>query len=309
MRILQVLLCVSLSVPALAATDGYTDSPSEEKRLPLWSIITDIPDTSWFGMKMAFSKDALPWWAVVGGSTALLWHYDQDILNDVQAKGRSWDLGNSVNYESWLKLGDTTLFSGPKDTAGWLYFMGDGIVPITVSFSMIGTGYFGDKTRAWNTGVEMANALLVGGIFDQAIKRVVGRESPSRATTDGGAVRPFPNLKTYSKDTAKYDAMPSGHIMSAAIMFAVLEEEYPEYNHIFYPAEVAWLGILGFGMINVSVHWASDYPLGIAMGHLFGKSAVAIHHPEKYPTFSKWRFMPMIDPATNEPLVGAMYSW
>lgn len=308
-RLLKSLLCLSLATPLSVMAASDASSTDQEQRIPLWHIVTDIPATSWDGLKTAFSKDALPGWGIVIGTTAVLYHYDQDILNDVQAKGRSWGLGNSVNYESWLTLGNTTLFSGPKDTAGWLYFMGDGFIPVGLSLGMIGTGYFGEKTRAWNTGVEMANGLIVGGLFDQVVKHVVGRQSPSRASVDRGAVRPFPNIKKYSQDTAAYDAMPSGHIMSATIMFTVLEEEYPEYNYIFYPAEVAWLGILGFGMVNVAVHWASDYPMGIAMGYLFGRSAVAIHHPDRYKTFSKWQFLPDVDPATGVPLVSALYSW
>lgn len=308
-RSLKWLLCLCLSVPAFAAPSDYTDDPTQEKRIPLWHIITDIPDTSWDGLKNAFSKSALPNWGVVLGSTAILYNYDEDILRDVQAKGRSWGLGNSVRYKSVLAIGDTTLFSAPTDTAGWLYFMGDGTIPIVLSVGMMSTGYFGDKTRAYNTGVEMANGLLTAAIFDQVSKHAFGRQSPSAATQDRGDWHPFVNLRKYSQKTAAYDAMPSGHIMSAAVMFAVLEEEYSEYNYIFYPAEVVWLSVLGFGMVNVGVHWASDYPLGIAMGHLFGRSAVAIHHPGRYKTLSKWRFMPSTDPATGTPTLSALYTW
>jgi hypothetical protein len=306
-NILNWLLSLSLATPAFAASTSSSED-IQEPRIPFWSIITDFPDTAWYGMKFAVRKEQLPMWGVVAGSTVVLYHYDSDILNDVQTKGRSWGLGNSVNYDSWLKLGDMTLFSGPKDTAGWLYFLGDGTIPVFLSLGMIGTGYWGDKNRAWNTGLEMGNALIVGGVFDQILKRTIGRESPSFS---GGRDkwRPFPNLKRYARETSRYDAMPSGHIMSATIMFTVLEQEYSEYNYIFYPAEVAWLGVLGFGMVNVGVHWASDYPLGIALGYLFGRSAVAIHHPERDKTFSSWQFMPDIDEATGVPLISAVHHW
>ena len=34
------------------------------------------------------------------------------------------------------------------------------------------------------------------------------------------------------------------------------------------------MGLLGYSMLNNGVHWASDYPLGIALGYAFGKLAV-----------------------------------
>jgi len=42
------------------------------------------------------------------------------------------------------------------------------------------------------------------------------------------------------------------------------------------PAEVLYLSALGFGMVNNGVHWASDYPLGIGLGYVFGKGAASI---------------------------------
>jgi hypothetical protein len=293
---------------------AFADQPKlisveDEKRLPLWGIVTDIPDTLWTGTKEQFKKDALPGWAVLLTTSALLYHYDDDILQDVQAKGRSWKLGNSVNYKSVLEVGNTTIYAAPTDTAGWLYFLGDGTIPIVVSASLMGTGYWGKNNRLYNTGVEMATGLLSGAVLDQAIKRATGRESPSKATEPRGKWQPFTSFKAYGQNTAKYDAMPSGHIMSATVMFTVLEEEYPEYNYVWYPTEVVWLGVLGFGMINVGVHWASDYPLGIAMGYVFGRAAVRIHHPERYKTASKWQLLPSVDSETGTPMLSALYRW
>lgn len=32
-------------------------------------------------------------------------------------------------------------------------------------------------------------------------------------------------------------------------------------------------------MVNNGIHWASDYPLGIALGYFFGKSALKMAKP------------------------------
>jgi hypothetical protein len=305
-------LRIILALLIFVSSSAFADENSQEKFLPFWNIFTDVPSLYVSGAKASFSKDALPGWGVLLGSSALLYHYDPDILQDVQAKGRSWDLGNSVNYKSVLSIGQTTIYSAPRDTAGWLYFMGDGTIPILVAGSFMGVGYFRGRSRLYNTGVEMASALLSGALIDQVIKRATGRESPSAASEPRGAWRPFTGVKEYGKFTARYDAMPSGHIMSATVLFTVLEEEYSEYNYIFYPLEVVWLGVLGFGMINVGVHWASDYPLGIALGYVAGRAAVRIHHPERVngeTKTSSWHFFPGVHEDTNTPTINALYSW
>jgi len=61
--------------------------------------------------------------------------------------------------------------------------------------------------------------------------------------------------------------------MTATMSFIVIDENYPEYRLWFRPLGLVWISALGFQMVNNSVHWASDYPLGIAMGYVFGKAA------------------------------------
>ena len=316
---LQSLFVLALILPGLVWADpGQTAAPAtatqtqaaatdQPERLPIWNIVTDIPETAWLGLKMSFSKDAIPAWAVILGSTAILYHYDPDLLSGAQATGRDWGLGNDVKYKSVINLGSTSLWSAPVDTAGWLYFMGDGTIPIVMSVGFIGGGYLGSNNRLYNTGIEMADGLLTGSIFDQVIKHIAGRQSPSQATSPRGDFHPFPNLKAYAANTSAYDAMASGHIMTATVMFTVIEQEYPEFNTWMYPLEVAWLGVLGFGMMNVGVHWASDYPLGIGMGYVFAKAAVDLHKPKKDGSVAQWRFFPGVDPASGTSTINALY--
>lgn len=301
------LLLLSLQSPAFA--EGASSPTPSSERLPFWSVLTDIPDTAWLGLKTSFSKDAIPGWAMVIGSTAVLYHYDPDLISGAQATGRDWGLSNNVNYKSVIQIGGTTVFMGPADTAGWLYFLGDGTIPVVMSVGMLGTGYLGDNPRLYNTGIEMASGLLTGSIFDQVVKHIAGRESPSASTQDRGAWHPFANLKAYAANTSSYDAFASGHIMTAAVMFTVIEQNYPEYNCVMYPFEAAWLGVLGFGMMNVGVHWASDYPLGIAMGYVFGKSAVDLHRPPQGKKVAQWTFLPGVDPATGVSTMNGLYSF
>src|SRR5258708_491256 len=140
MRIFWSVL-VTCSIVTMPFSYSEELPPSEPKRLPFWSIITDIPDTAYDGLKASFQKDAWPGWAWLIGTTAVLYHYDQDLVDDIQKKGRDWNLGNSVNYKSVVEVGNTTIYAAPTDTAGWLYFMGDGTIPILVSAGILANGY------------------------------------------------------------------------------------------------------------------------------------------------------------------------
>ena len=50
------------------------------------------------------------------------------------------------------------------------------------------------------------------------------------------------------------------------------------------------MGLLGYSMLNNGVHWASDYPIGIAIGYAFAKIAVRN---------GRTRVEPLADPAAH----------
>ena len=68
--------------------------------------------------------------------------------------------------------------------------------------------------------------------------------------------------------------------MTATLTFTILAERYPEYAKVLYPVGGVWVTALGFQMMNNGVHWASDYPLGIAMGYVIGKISVQMGKDE-----------------------------
>jgi hypothetical protein len=55
--------------------------------------------------------------------------------------------------------------------------------------------------------------------------------------------------------------------------FTVVALNYPEHTFI-RPIGYATMGVLSFAMVNNGVHWASDYPLALAIGGVVGKVVV-----------------------------------
>ena len=70
-----------------------------------------------------------------------------------------------------------------------------------------------------------------------------------------------------------YDAFPTGHLATAMATVTVIADNYPEY-HFIRPVGYGLMGLLGYSMLNNGVHWACDYPVGIALGYAFAKIAV-----------------------------------
>ena len=107
----------------------------------------------------------------------------------------------------------------------------------------------------------------------QLLKHITGRQSPFTSTAPGGLWRPFPNQAVYAKNVPHYDAFPSGHLATAMATVTVIASNYEDYKFI-RPLGYTLMGVLGYAMLNNGVHWASDYPLGLALGYAFAKIAV-----------------------------------
>lgn len=208
-------------------------------------------------------------------STALLYYFDRDIYTESVSLGKRLGLSQQTGQKKYLSFKGYTLYKGPHDTATALYFLGDGWLHGSITAGFYAVGMYRNDLRAKQTGFQLAQGLLTNILSVQVLKRTTGRESPFRTTKHKrGNWRFFPDQKKYNKDASKYDAFPSGHISTAMTTFTVITENYAEYNHILKPVQYTTLTLLGFGMLNNGVHWASDYPLALGMGYLFGKIAV-----------------------------------
>lgn len=285
---LALILCV-------LAPRAYASLPDNSKRLKPLEVVTGIPTTSLRTLKKAFSKEAIGPWSLITVSTVGLYAADREMLDEVQRWGRDNGIGNEDHTKTVLSVGPYPIFRLPSDTGSALYFLGDGWTHGTIAASFMLAGQFAEGNRAHNTGFEIAHGMIVSTLFSQALKRSTGRESPSEATSARGKWRPFPNPQKYGQHTAKYDAFPSGHVMTATLTFTVIHSNFPEYGYITLPIAGAWLTALSLQMMNNGVHWASDYPLGIAMGYLIGKMSVKLGEPdEEQEKSSAWK--PVIFP-------------
>jgi hypothetical protein len=234
----------------------------------LFHAVTDAPAALGTAAREAFRARHLPVIAAVAASTAALIASDESVLAETRRLSRR--VGLPPNHPSAnLRLGPlkqpvpTTLGSG-------LYFLGDGMTSMFLAGGFAVRGRLADDMRARRTASEVVEALLVSGTVTQVLKHVAGRQTPGEATVPRGRWRPFPSWGDYSANVPGYDAFPSGHLASTMATLTVVALNYPEHRFI-WPASAGVMGLLSFAMVNNGVHWASDYPLALAIGGVVGK--------------------------------------
>ena len=261
----------------------YTVAPGVtwhyEKPKPLrW--LTHIPRDLVQFPGYAFQRQNVPAILGVAASSVALWVFDEPILKGSQQFGRFVGLTATSTQRTLvyipLRLGSTKVpleFNVPSNLNSTFYYLGDGWTHLTIATSFMAYGLIKKDNRAAQTATQLGEAILSTGLVVQALKRTTGRQSPFRSTQDRGRWFPLPTYGTYQRNVSYYDAFPTGHLATAMATVTVIAENYPEYRFI-RPVGYSLMGLLGYSMLNNGVHWASDYPLGIALGYGFAKIAV-----------------------------------
>ncbi len=204
--------------------------------------------------------------------TTMLVLMDQSLIDGAQKLGRKMGIKGHRKVQNIAWIGDFPI-QMPIDFSSSLYFIGDGWTHTSITSGFLLYGLIDSDNRALRTASQLAEGLLTVTFATQLLKHLTGRESPYKATQSGGKWRLFPNQVDYHKNVPAYDAFPSGHLASAFMVFTIVSENYKEYSFI-KPLGYSLLSILSFQMMNNGVHWASDYPLAIAMGYSFGMIAM-----------------------------------
>jgi hypothetical protein len=228
----------------------------DNEPMPKWySMVTNLPSDMLTFYHQEFTKDNIPKYLGIAVLTAGL------IMTDESTWRESERFYNRTPFN--------------KSFSDFFTEMGDGRTQFGLAAVFGAYGFIAKDNRAVRTASQIVEAVLASGAVVQVIKHLTGRESPFVETRAGGAWRFFPNQIEYHKHVPAYDAYPSGHICTSMAAFIVISENYPEIKWL-EPASFVLAGFIGFGMANKGIHWYSDYPLGVALGYIFGK---IVAHP------------------------------
>jgi len=230
-----------------AEEQGHTIPATDS--LGVFSMFTNLP-TDWYNWsKQTFTVDNIPLITALGVMTAAM------VVSDYEL----WQPARKIYAKSKFV----------RDVSDRFVDVGDGKFQfgLAIGFGLYGA-IFSDKL-ALRTASQVTEVILACGTVVQILKHVTGRESPFTATTRTGNWTLFPNQIEYHKRVPHFDAFPSGHIATAMATMIVISENYPKQKwikYIGYPA----VALVGVGLTTTSIHWVSDFPLGLALGYSFG---------------------------------------
>lgn len=211
----------------------------------------------------------LPYTTAAVGTTIALIPADPFLVKE------SRKLAEKLGFEydhTYKKLGPLKII--PQNFNSLLYLLGNGTSVILMSGGFAAYGYLWKDYRAQSVSAQLFQSILVSGVFTQSLKRITGRESPfitNEEDRKNSKWHLLPSFSAYQKETARYDAMPSGHLTTGVAAWIIIAENYPEKKWI-KPLGFTILGLMSFEMMQSGVHWASDYPIAILFGYLIGKN-------------------------------------
>lgn len=250
--------------------------PFSYQKPKTFDFITTLPKNYWRFLDSSLPSSAnqnLKGWSAVILSTGIFLIYDEDILKGIQKAGRQIGFGNKEETKKILTIGDDSLMNAPTDFPSALFFLGDGWTSIGLGSAFLTSGLITQDPRTLQTATQLFQGLLLTGASTQIIKRAAGRETPNSKTRPRGNWRPFPKTEDYQNAKSGYDSYPSAHLATAMTSFTIITENYPEYFYI-KPLGYTILALISFQAVNYGYHWASDFPLSVAMGHMLGKTLV-----------------------------------
>lgn len=247
----------------------------------LFNFVTHIPGDAVGYVKQSFRKENLYKVGIIGGSTALLIIFDQQITNGLQSLAKRNGISASEDFDAIVSVKlfgkKTNLGKMPKNVNTAFYNIGQGSSVVLMAAGFYIGGLIKKDNRALQTASQLGESFLALGFGTQLMKYGTGRENPSDASIPGGRWRPFPTLSDFQNKKPKYDAFPSGHLATFVSAVTIISENYPRIRWI-KPVGYTIAGLLGLAMINNGVHWAGDFPLGFAMGYGFGKFITKKNH-------------------------------
>lgn len=187
------------------------------------------------------------------------------VANPVHWKKEDWMVAGVVTAGiGGLFLLDESINSlskhnpGAGDTMATIFKpFGDSYYMVGASAALWAAGEATDNLRLQRVGLHGVEAILVGQLVTEGIKRIGGRSRPD--STDSA-------FDFFYSNSNSSDSFSSGHATTAFALATVISQEYQsDYPWVPYVAYGVATGT-GLSRIMDNSHWASDVAIGAAIG-------------------------------------------
>jgi membrane-associated phospholipid phosphatase len=173
---------------------------------------------------------------------------------------------------------------GLRHIAGAFGFSG-GPGPFIIGGTLYLAGRGASSTRLTALGVHLTEGVLVAAAINGLLKGVSGRSLPNAAAGEPGA---FSFGRGFHDGNGSFVSFPSGHTAASFAAAAVVTSEVtgwePSAARVVGPVAYSAATLVAVSRLYQNVHWASDLPLGAAIGVLSGGTVVtwARRHPTNW---------------------------
>ncbi len=275
--ILFVFSFIGLNSAKAQTNKNLTNSINQSYEKPKqFGFITHVPQDLWLIAKSPTQKINWKGLGITAATTAILLWNDQKLDDAARRFGMFINLSPETKYNVPVSIGGSRIIKIPTNLNTGLYQLGEGGTSMYIAAGLFIYGKIKHDYRSLQTASDLTETFFSMGISDQILKRISGRQTPSRATIEGGRWSAFPSFSNFKNEIDNYDSFPSGHLSTMMATVTVLSQNYPEKKWI-KPIGYSLIGLTGFAMMNNKVHWAGDYLLAIALGYVTGKITTNRH--------------------------------
>lgn len=134
-------------------------------------------------------------------------------------------------------------------------------------------------------GVTMTEGVLLAASLNGIVKGFAGRALPNAPSRDRGE---FSFGRGFHDGNGPFVSFPSGHTAASFAAAAVLSEDARSWStpaaRFVAPAAYGTATLVAISRLYENVHWASDLPLGAAIGIWSGRTVAAWQrrHPDNW---------------------------
>ena len=173
---------------------------------------------------------------------------------------------------------------GLQAAANGFAFLG-GPGPFVGAAALYVVGRATQSNRVATLGVTLTEGVVLAATLNGLVKGFSGRELPNATTHDPGD---FSFGRGFHDNNGPFVSFPSGHtaasFAAAAVIASTVQAWSPAASRVVSPAAYTTATLVAVSRLYQNVHWASDLPLGAAIGIWSGRTVVAWQgrHPENW---------------------------